>query len=70
MKIILTGTTKQQDENYDKIFNIIDKEIFLVKCEPTTETQTNKGYELDFKCSIPQIAIEKIENLKNVEIEY
>ena len=70
MKITLTGNDKQNDKSYDKIFSIIDKEVFIVKCEPTTENQTEKGYELNFDCSIPQSSIEKIENLKNVKIEY
>ena len=70
MKITLTGNDKQNNKNYDKIFSVIDKEIFLVKCETTTENKTPKGYELNFDCSVPQNAVEKIETFKNVEIEY
>ena len=67
--IILTGSEKTQNKNYDTIFDIIEKETFFGRVQSETEKNTDKGYEIILK-SVPQPAIEKIELIKNVEVKF
>jgi len=66
MKITITGNI---NKTYDKIFKIIDAHVLFIKCETYDEKQIQNGYELYFD-NIPHSALEIIEDIKNVDIEY
>jgi len=68
MLIVLTGSDKVQNKNYDKIFKILDKYSFILKSSTLSEKETNEGYEIIIDNASHE-AKELISAIKNVEIK-
>jgi len=72
MKVLLTGTQKQIDRNYDKLFSQIDKASSQSNqsgfCNDSEqEYKTENGYVVEFRFLRPTV-IEWIESQKNIAI--
>ncbi len=72
MKVLLTGTQKQRNKNYDKLFNQIDKASSQSNqsgfCNDSEqEYKTEDGYVVEFRFLRPTVT-EWVESQKNVAI--
>ncbi len=67
MKILLTGSEKIQNRNYDKVFKILDRHAFFIKSSTVSEGETGEGYMIELD-NASQAALDRINSMKNVRV--